>query len=226
MKKIIKSDIIPKTLQNAPVPTNVKQVDKDIYRADDVCKQLLEDQHYQCAYCECRITKEYNDVEHYRPKSIYYWLGHNWKNLLYACDFCNRTCKNDLFPLKDESKRVTVPGNLEEEEPLILNPTSEDPTAHIRYNRHMLIGITDQGRTTIDLFKLNQRPVLVHDREQLFELYHRELSTLKNVRKLLESPDLPPESRAILVEISNLSSASIEQYKSKDTPYSGMLVNQ
>ena len=67
MRKITKSNIIPLTLRNTPAPADPDEVKESIYKADDVRDQLLEDQHYKCAYCESRITREYNDVEHYRP---------------------------------------------------------------------------------------------------------------------------------------------------------------
>lgn len=226
MRKINKSAEVPKTLQNAPVPTRSDEVKESVYKAEDVRKQLLEDQHYKCAYCECRITKEYNDVEHYRPKSIYYWLGHDWSNLLYSCDLCNRTYKKTYFPLADETKRVTTPGSLAGEEPLIINPAFDEPTVHLRFNRHIMVGITDQGKKTIEMFHLNKRPVLVHDRELLFELYAKEKNNLEKMKKLLESPDLTDDLRCSINEIIASVSASINQYKSMDTPYSGMLLNQ
>lgn len=219
MRKITKSNIIPLTLRNAPVPTGPDEVKESIYKADDVRDQLLEDQHYKCAYCESRITREYNDVEHYRPKSVYYWLGHDWNNLLYSCDLCNRTYKKTNFPLKNEANRVTVPGSTDVEEPLVINPAFEEPTEHIRFNRYMLVGITDEGKNTIDMFKLN-------DRVQLYELYIREKDNLEKMQKLLESPVLTDELRDSINEIILSSTESINQYKSIDTPYSGMLINQ
>ncbi len=226
MRKITKSNVIPLTLRNAPVPTGPDEVKESIYKADDVRDQLLEDQHYKCAYCESRITREYNDVEHYRPKSIYYWLGHDWNNLFYSCDLCNRTYKKTNFPLKNEANRVTVPGSTDVEEPLVINPAFEEPTEHIRFNRYMLVGITDEGKNTIDMFKLNDRAVLVNDRAQLYELYIREKDNLEKMQKLLESPVLTYELRDSINEIILSSTESINQYKSIDTPYSGMLINQ
>lgn len=226
MRKITKSNIIPLTLRNAPVPTGPDEVKESIYKADDVRDQLLENQHYKCAYCESRITREYNDVEHYRPKSVYYWLGHDWNNLLYSCDLCNRTYKKTNFPLKNEANRVTVPGSTDVEEPLVINPAFEEPTEHIRFNRYMLVGITDEGKNTIDMFKLNDRAVLVNDRAQLYELYIREKDNLEKMQKLLESPVLTDELRDSINEIILSSTESINQYKSIDTPYSGMLINQ
>lgn len=226
MRKIDKCTDVPETLRNAPVPNCADDVKSSIYKADDVRNQLLEDQHYKCAYCECHITKEYNDVEHYRPKSKYYWLGHEWNNLLYACDICNRTYKKDFFPLKNEENRVAAPADLGSEEPLIINPAFVEPMAHIRFNRYIMVGITDEGKETIEMFHLNKRPALVHSREQLFELYIKEKEKLSLAKKILETPNLPAETVGNLNKIIELSSAAINQYKSKDTPYSGMLVNQ
>lgn len=90
----------------------------------------------------------------------------------------------------------------------------------------MLVGITDEGKNTIDMFKLNDRVVLVNDRAQLYELYIREKDNLEKMQKLLESPVLTDELRDSINEIILSSTESINQYKSIDTPYSGMLINQ
>ena len=227
MRKIEKSSKIPQTLQNAPVPTKPNDVKDTIYKAIDVRTQLCEDQHYKCAYCESRITKMYNDVEHYRPKSIYYWLGYDWNNLLYACDLCNRTFKNNSFPLKDEAKKVTTPGNLSGEEPLIINPADEDPANHIKFNRHIMVGITDKGNKTIELFHLNdrdKRAELVHDREVLFEDYENQKDILVKAQMMLNSEILTDSLRNIIKEIILSSSKSIQSFQSIDSPYSGMLI--
>jgi hypothetical protein len=82
MRKIEKSENVPATLVNASMPKKASDVKDYIYKALDVRDQLVQDQHSKCAYCECKISRQYNDVEHFRPKSHYYWLGHEWKNLL------------------------------------------------------------------------------------------------------------------------------------------------
>lgn len=76
------------------------------------------------------------------------------------------------------------------------------------------------------MFKLNDRAVLVNDRAQLYELYIREKDNLEKMQKLLDSPVLTDELRDSINEIILSSTASINQYKSIDTPYSGMLINQ
>jgi uncharacterized protein (TIGR02646 family) len=54
----------------------------------------------KCAYCEA-TTKEvaHGDVEHFRPKSIYWWLAYCYDNYLVSCQICNEVFKRDEFPI-------------------------------------------------------------------------------------------------------------------------------
>ena len=226
MRKIDKSPHIPVTLQNAPVPTCPNDVKPSVYKANDVRSLLCKDQYYKCAYCECDLRKAFNDVEHYRPKSKYYWLGYDWNNLLYSCNECNRTLKNDAFPLVNEANRVTSPGDMSGEEPLIINPAIDEPTDHIRFNRHMMTGITAKGQKTIEVFKLNERKELIHRREQTFEKYKIDKEALDNIQEMLESPSLSDHIRDKLNKSKDLMLRAIQEHKSPDNPYSGILVNQ
>ena len=98
----------------------------------------------KCAYCELKyLATSWTDIEHYRPKSKYYWLAYEWSNLLPTCPKCNRL-KNDEFPLINEDKRVSshseINGKLDKskckinsaellaEQPYILNPEIDNPT--------------------------------------------------------------------------------------------------
>ena len=54
----------------------------------------------KCAYCEASTeTVAHGDVEHFRPKSIYWWLAFCYDNYLFACQLCNQTYKGDNFPM-------------------------------------------------------------------------------------------------------------------------------
>lgn len=226
MRKINKSVGIPHTLCNAPVPANADEVRRSIYGADDVRRQLMADQFDKCAYCECRVTKQYCDVEHYRPKRTYYWLGHSWDNLLYTCNLCNRTYKKDHFPLADETRRASSQDDISGEMPLIINPTKEEPLEHIRFNRHEMVGLTEKGRKTIELFHLNdrnERPSLVDDREQLYEKYMLNLKLKQMAEQLLQRQDIPEDADCIR-EILHLAEESIVNQKLPSNPYSGMLL--
>lgn len=99
--------------------------------------QILTAQHERCAFCErprdgCEV-----DVEHFRPCSRYWWLAWSWDNQLAACKRCNGSShKGDNFPLRDEARRLVAeempPGA---EEPLLIDPSAEDPIDHIQFKR-------------------------------------------------------------------------------------------
>lgn len=111
MRKIIKDTLeIPRSLQvpivgqSASIPTktthkrrleiieNQNYIDhqnfNSRYKYKDIKSKLKAIYHSKCAYCEKQI--ETGEVEHYRPKSTYYWLAFSWDNLLLCCGECNR----------------------------------------------------------------------------------------------------------------------------------------
>jgi hypothetical protein len=107
--------------------------------------------HDKCWYCETKITRSDNAVDHFRPKGRvaeapthpgYRWLAFDVKNFRYTCTFCNSRRKDveggtaggkaDRFPLLNEVDRVYAPGPLGTERPVLLDP------CHIR--DHLLIG--------------------------------------------------------------------------------------
>ena len=229
MRKIVKSPNVPATLKNAKVPTNKGEVKDTIYGADDVRKQLLKDQYDKCAFCEARILRQYNDVEHYRPKSHYYWLGHEWENLLYSCPTCNRSYKRTEFPLDQGSVQANSPNdNIGLEKPLIINPAFVDPAEHIRFNRHKAVHLTPAGEKTIEVFHLNdrdERPELIKDRETLFEDYESALKEQKLAEAILNSP-ASPQVYEMARELSLRSNIRLERLTALGTPFSGMLLTQ
>jgi len=63
--------------------------------------QLKKESNGKCAYCESNTeVVAHGDVEHYRPKSTYWWLAYTYDNYLYACQICNQTYKSDNFPIE------------------------------------------------------------------------------------------------------------------------------
>lgn len=135
------------------------------YKGDDVVTALEELFNKKCAYCESRYAATQPlDVEHFRPKgpieddaahSGYWWLAHEWSNLLPSCIFCNRKQKHriarlgmtlqELARVKKEiaGKKSSFPvrgvratcatddHNLED--PLLIDPTEKDPGHHLQY---------------------------------------------------------------------------------------------
>jgi hypothetical protein len=51
-------------------------------------------------YCEAPASvTAHCDVEHIRPKSVYWWLALCYDNYVFACQICNQTHKGDLYPV-------------------------------------------------------------------------------------------------------------------------------
>lgn len=54
----------------------------------------------KCCYCEAdTATVAHGDVEHFRPKSVYWWLALCIDNYTYSCQICNQTYKGNEFPV-------------------------------------------------------------------------------------------------------------------------------
>ena len=70
-------------------------------------EQLLAESNNKCAYCETptRVVA-YGDVEHFRPKSVYWWLAYSYENYLPSCTACNQEYKKDFFLLEDNKNRL------------------------------------------------------------------------------------------------------------------------
>jgi hypothetical protein len=63
-------------------------------------KQLKKESNGKCAYCEAPTgSVAHGDVEHFRPKSVYWWLAYCYENYSYACQICNQSYKSDKFPV-------------------------------------------------------------------------------------------------------------------------------
>ncbi len=62
--------------------------------------QLLKESKKKCAYCETpTAVVTYGDVEHFRPKSTYWWLAYCYENYLASCAICNQLYKSDNFAI-------------------------------------------------------------------------------------------------------------------------------
>jgi hypothetical protein len=144
----------------------------DFKEYDVVKDALFTMQHRKCCYCEKREEQpKYRDVEHYRPKALYWWLAWTWENLLFACVDCNREYKRDRFPLAPGGTQLVAeqspPGA---ERPLILDPAdpSMDPAQEIEFRservsgkeRWVPYGVTDRGRATVAVCGLDRPDLL------------------------------------------------------------------
>ena len=98
--------------------------------------QLKKDTNGKCAYCEANTeVAAHGDVEHFRPKSVYWWLAFSFDNYLYSCQICNQTYKSDSFPIS--GPLLTAPVM-----PLV-KPTGAALTALIDSLVHDALALTD-----------------------------------------------------------------------------------
>lgn len=134
-------------------------------------EKLLSAQNNKCAYCESR-EREGGSVEHFRPKSVYFWLTWRWDNLLVACSTCNDSAhKGPQFDLFDPAARLR-PGQLPpgDERPKLLDPSDPtvQPVRHIEFKsrggRWQPVARSGdlRGDATIRAFGLDRGPILDH----------------------------------------------------------------
>lgn len=115
----------------------------------------------KCAYCEAATEAvAHGDVEHFRPKSVYWWLAYCLENYLFCCQLCNQTYKGDAFPIlgtrlkspnpsleaeiasnwpdsSSESDCAAFHSSNLSELPILINPLHEDPKECFGYRVDM-----------------------------------------------------------------------------------------
>ncbi len=105
-------------------------------------EDLFELNHKKCAYCETiHRAKRLLDVEHFRPKAGikgelhtgYWWLAYDTDNMFLACKVCNSDHKGTQFPLKNKKRAKNERSNLAHEQPMLIDPSVEDPSNFIGY---------------------------------------------------------------------------------------------
>ena len=208
--------------------------DASVYGADSVRASLSRLFLDKCAYCEYPLTRTDTNVEHYRPKARvaeapthpgYYWLAYDWSNLLPTCTFCNQTRKElsawpdttrapsagkaDSFPLEDESRRAYSPSaELSDEEPLLVNPTVEEPRLHISFDPFgMPIPRTQKGKVSIAVYNLDTRQ-LNRQRRCVIEYVTDLLKLRKKVEGMAELSEAPEFLTCIDAQIRKTTSCS------------------
>jgi hypothetical protein len=101
-----------------------------------------------CCYCEAKgeffgVPGEF-DVEHFKPKSRFPDIAHEWTNLYYCCGWCNR---NKGAVVLDFKPGLYFP-----------DPCKEDLyDKHLKFDREDLVAVTDSGQFVLDLLFLNER---------------------------------------------------------------------
>jgi hypothetical protein len=179
----------------------------------------------KCAYCETYVTHfQSPDLDHFRPKLGvtdeedvpitvdygwgstdhwgYFWLAYEWENLLPTCGKCNQASKiegekigkHNRFPVAGSHAKFD--DEVEIEQPLLLDPTHDEPDQHLRINTDDgTIEAKDgslQGEMTIRVLGLNIRD----------QLRERRLGKIREVKSMLVAiVHDPSRRRSVLDEL-------------------------
>jgi uncharacterized protein (TIGR02646 family) len=133
--------------------------------------------HGKCAYCESLLSTAGGEISHFRPKSIYWWLAYEWRNLFVTCPDCIRH-KSNLFPAKNQFVIAELAGKSiselnRSERPLLLDPCIDFPHEHLTYEVNklkktvMMLSQSERGKITIQTLGLNRQQL----QENRFKVY-------------------------------------------------------
>ncbi len=159
MRKIDKPSGVPAALQRRQAElkeellTKQPKFWKNKHYAQPTKKDLKEIYENKCGFCETILKQDESNkgftIDHFRPKTNYYWLALEWTNLFPLCKKCNKI-KDDNFPTKnakiqsppiDEngnfilSKCLATSEELLKEQPLYLHPEIDEPLNFFRVNK-------------------------------------------------------------------------------------------
>jgi uncharacterized protein (TIGR02646 family) len=127
-------------------------------------------------------------IEHYRPKSTYYWLVFSWDNLFLCCHLCNSS-KGDKFDIankrvsynNEDFKDIHQLGDRydEIEQPLTINPEKENILSKITFDKEAKISSTDARvkHTIEEVCKLNRKE-LVEKRVRVLNGFINEIKSI------------------------------------------------
>ena len=105
----------------------------------------------KCAYCDSPTdVVAHGDVEHFRPKAVYWWLAYCYDNYLFACQICNQSHKGDTFPVA--AKAMAAP----KKSTAGLGPDPADAAAVARFAKLC----TSEKALMIDPYFLDPEPLL------------------------------------------------------------------
>jgi uncharacterized protein (TIGR02646 family) len=75
-----------------------------------------------CAYCGDLVGRTGEDVEHFRPKAVYWFLAYVYENYLASCRQCNSSRKGSKFDLDAAAVAATDLQAVKTEKRLLLDP--------------------------------------------------------------------------------------------------------
>lgn len=206
-------DSVPNCLQYPPVTHEAKrtQIARDniirigkynkksdsLYKTNEIKAGLNKLYNGKCGYCETPVKVYVNNVgvdfnfqrtvEHYRPKSKYYWLAFSWDNLLITCRTCNEA-KLDNFKING-TKVIYDPKDLQKinelveeynklEEPDLIHPEFENVESKLEFNEFGKISSNDLSvKYTITTHNLDRR-FLNTERQKVLDKLAKDLKLM------------------------------------------------
>lgn len=204
-----------------------KEIQEELFRKKDTFKwqtnhysdpiksHLKELYFNKCGFCETILSEFDTDnkftVEHFRPKSYYYWLGAEWTNLFPACKGCNGNKKDD-FPLLmerhrfkkddapfDELGQLIVekchPAYYAAEQPLFCHPEIDammdwitfDTAGEAKMKQDLQLSIHQQEQIKKMFQKFMNRPIVQEKRKRcILMMQTRLVDTLNLILPMLE----------------------------------------
>jgi hypothetical protein len=109
-------------------PSSERRFDAGYWKAAK--QQLKLESGGKRAYCEAPAAAvAHGDVEHFRPKTVYWWLAYCYDNYVYACQICNQVSKGDAFPTRAARmpEPVVADGATDEERVRFIRCLAPDP---------------------------------------------------------------------------------------------------
>lgn len=157
------------------------------YKTPDIKEKLERLYQFKCAYCEFNV--EQGQVEHYRPKTKYYWLAYSWDNLLFGCPTCNQFKMTDFEITGQEVEPPKITDDLSDiniwssqrydgqEKPKLLNPERDELKDRFLFDIQGNVKGNKDSRAdyTIETCRLN-RDVLVDERRKIIEDFRKEVA--------------------------------------------------
>jgi uncharacterized protein (TIGR02646 family) len=140
-----------------------------------------------CIFCQQKLTiatgnEDARSVEHFRPKSLYWWLAYSWDNLFSVCIKCNneKGDKFDCFNPRITNIRTSDLANIHTlaadyqvaENPKLLHPELDEPETHLKYTLKGNIEHDNsiKGAYTIQTCQL-ERLDLIGKRKSVFDIF-------------------------------------------------------
>ena len=147
-----------------------------------------------CVFCQQKLTiatgnEDARSVEHFRPKSKYWWLAYSWDNLFPVCRVCNQEKDNNFYCSGTQitNIRSTDLANIHTlaadyqtiEQPKLLHPVLDESEIHLKYDLKGKIedDVSARGKYTIDTCKLDRLDIQ-GKRKSIFDEFDTEIALI------------------------------------------------